>query len=206
MHKMLVRPLLFFKKIYHEIIWDIPTQKQEIFLTFDDGPSPELTPWVLDLLDKYNAKVTFFCLGKNVERHPEIYNEIIKRGHAVGNHTYSHLNGWKVNSDDYLQDVELAADITPSNLFRPPYAKITKSQRKCIAKRYKIVMWSILSRDYSRQISGKECVKNVLSDAYPGAIIVFHDSVKSAENLFYALPIILRKLKNKGYTFKEIKL
>lgn len=203
---MLVRPLLFFKKIYHEIIWDIPTQKQEIFLTFDDGPSPELTPWVLDLLDKYNAKVTFFCLGKNVERHPEIYNEIIKRGHAVGNHTYSHLNGWKVNSDDYLQDVELAADITPSNLFRPPYAKITKSQRKCIAKRYKIVMWSILSRDYSRQISGKECVKNVLSDAYPGAIIVFHDSVKSAENLFYALPIILRKLKNKGYTFKEIKL
>ena len=203
---MLFRPPPLLRRIYPSLIWHFPNEQNGLFLTFDDGPCPEMTPWVLDILDKYNAKATFFCLGKNVEMHPHLYAEIIQRGHATGNHSYSHLKGWGMETNTYIRDVDTAADYIESNLFRPPYGRISPNQAKMLSDRYRIIMWNVLSQDYSRSLSRKRCTKRVIRDMRPGAIVVFHDSVKSAQNLWYALPLVLRSLRERGWVAKPIEL
>ncbi len=201
---MLIKPANFIRKIFPSFIWNFPDEEDGIFITFDDGPCPQVTPWVLDTLDKYNAKATFFCIGKNVELYPELYREIIRRGHAVGIHSYSHVPGWGMSADDYAQDIQLAAELIDSNLFRPPYAKITLKQVRALRDRFHIVMWNILSRDYNRKLGHKTCARNVLRYMSPGAIVVFHDSMKASKNMWYALPLTLERAQKLGLKCKPI--
>ena len=203
---MRFHPPLLLTRIFPSFIWQFPEEAQALFLTFDDGPSPEVTPWVLDQLDKYGAKATFFCLGKNAEMHPELYEEILRRGHATGNHSYSHIKGWGMDTGAYVRDVDTAAASIDSNLFRPPYGRIGPHQARVLSERYKIIMWDVLSRDYSRSLSGKRCAKSVIKHLRQGAIVVFHDSVKSAQNLWVALPLVLRAIKEMGLKCKKIEL
>jgi peptidoglycan/xylan/chitin deacetylase (PgdA/CDA1 family) len=203
---MRFHPPILLKRIFPTFIWQFPEETEALFLTFDDGPSPEMTPWVLDQLDKYGAKATFFCLGKNSEMYPELYGEVLKRGHATGNHSYSHIKGWGMDTSDYIRDVDTAAEFIESNLFRPPYGRIGPHQARMLSERYKLIMWDVLSRDYSRSLSGKRCAKNVIKHLRPGAIVVFHDSVKSAQNLWVALPLVLRAIKEMGLKCKKIEL
>ena len=185
--------------------------EKEIYLTFDDGPHPLITNWVLDELKKYNALATFFCIGKNVQQFAECYNRILDEGHAVGNHTYTHLNGWKTNDKEYLADVVEAAKLIKSNLFRPPYGRIKTKQAKQIQTvlqpgNVKIIMWDVLSGDFDVSFSPQQCFSNVIENGLPGSIIVFHDSEKAFENLKYALPKLLNHLKAGGYSFKKIEV
>jgi len=203
---MYFRPPLLLRRIFPTFIWSFPDEQNALYFTFDDGPSPEVTPWVLDQLDKYGAKATFFCLGKNAELHPDLYAEIIRRGHATGNHSYSHIKGWGMDTDAYIHDVDTAAEFIESNLFRPPYGRIGPNQARMLSERYRIIMWDVLSRDYSRSLSGKRCAKNVIRALRPGAVVVFHDSVKSAQNLWYALPRVLQAVQELGWECKRIEL
>ena len=203
---MRIRPPKIIRKLFPSFIWNFPDEKDGIFLTFDDGPRPEVTPWVLDLLDKYNAKATFFCIGKNVEMFPELFEEVKRRGHAVGNHSYSHVKGWGMKTGDYIRDIDTASDMIKSNLFRPPYARIGTNQARMLDERYRTIMWSIISRDYNRNLNGEACARNVIPYLESGAIIVFHDSIKCAPNLFEALPRVLDAIKEKGLICKKIEL
>lgn len=203
---MRIRPPKIIRKLFPSFIWNFPNEKEGIFLTFDDGPRPEVTPWVLDILDKYNAKATFFCIGKNVEMFPELFEEVKQRGHAVGNHSYSHVKGWGMHTGDYVRDIDTASDMIRSNLFRPPYARIGTNQARVLSERYKPIMWNIISRDYNRNLSGDTCARNVIRHLEPGSIIVFHDSIKCAQNLFIALPQVLEAIKAKGFICKRIEL
>ena len=196
----------FIRKLFPALIWSFPDEEKNIYLTFDDGPNPEVTPWVLDKLAEFNVKATFFCLGKNVEQYPDVYQMILDAGHAVGNHSYSHIRGWGVNAGDYVQDFDLAANLIDSNLIRPPYGRITPTQARLLNERYKLIMWDILSRDYSRTVSRRGCVRNVVKHLRPGAIIVFHDSLKALRNLRYALPRVLEALRLENYICKPIEL
>lgn len=195
----------FLKRILPELHWNFRVD-DSIFLTFDDGPTPEVTPRVLDILDKFGAKATFFCLGKNVELHPEIFEEILRRGHAVGNHTYSHQKGWGMATGRYLEDVDLAGGLIHSNLFRPPYGRITRAQIRRLTERYNIIMWDILSHDYSSMVTPRNCVRNVTRHLRPGSIVVFHDSVKSSRNMYYALPRVLEQVAKRGLVARSIEL
>jgi len=197
------------KKIYDSYIWSIPGSDKILYLTFDDGPHPEATPFVLKELKKYNVLATFFCIGKNVVAYPDIYNQILREGHSVGNHTYNHLNGWKTNNDDYLKDIALAADEIDSYLFRPPYGRITSFQAKNLkpvmkGKEPKVIMWDVLSGDFDTACSPQQCLANVLFASVPGSIIVFHDSEKAFSRLEYALPRVLQYFSKKGYLFKPL--
>ena len=203
---MRINPPKIIKKLFPSFIWSLPNERKELYLTFDDGPRPEVTPWVLDQLDKYNFKATFFCIGKNVEMHPELFEEIKRRGHAVGNHSYSHVKGWGMKTGDYVRDIDIAGDLIHSNLFRPPYARIGPNQARVLSERYNPVLWSIISRDYNRQLSGKGCARNVIPYIEEGSIIVFHDSVKCAKNLWVALPLVLEAIKRKGLHSAKIEL
>ncbi len=194
------------RNIYPSFIWNFPDEKEGVFLTFDDGPRPEVTPWVLDKLDEFGAKATFFCIGKNVELFPSLFDEIVKRGHSVGNHSYSHVKGWGMDTGAYLRDIDIANDMIKSNLFRPPYARIGPNQAKMLSERYRIIMWNILSRDYNRNLSGRGCARNVIPYLEPGSIIVFHDSVKCAKNLWVALPAVLEAIRDKGLICKRIEM
>jgi peptidoglycan/xylan/chitin deacetylase (PgdA/CDA1 family) len=187
----------------------VRTKQKEVYLSFDDGPHEYVTPWVLGLLKQYNAKATFFCIGKNVSANPGIYDQILKEGHAVGNHTYSHLNGWKVSIAEYVEDIEKASTVINSNLFRPPYGKIKLSQSKRISSALKkekarIVMWDVLSADFDQSISPEECLQNVLQNYTSGSVIVFHDSEKAFSHLKYALPLVLEQLYEQGYICRKI--
>jgi len=197
------------KWIFPNYVWDIPNDGQKVFLTFDDGPTPEITEWVLEQLKKYNAKATFFCIGNNIEKYPEIFQKTIAEGHAIGNHTFDHLNGWKTTTEVYIENVKLYETQNPKlvtrNLFRPPYGKIKHYQSKILRKLgYKIIMWDVLSRDYDQSISATQCLENVLSNIETGSIIVFHDSVKAEHNLKYVLPKTLEFLKEKGFVCDKI--
>lgn len=203
---MKIDPPKFIKRLFPSFIWKLPNTKGEVYLTFDDGPRPEVTPWVLDQLDIFDAKATFFCLGKNVEMFPELFEEIKRRGHAVGNHSYSHVKGWGMKTGDYVRDIDIADDLIHSNLFRPPYARIGPSQARVLAERYRHIMWTIISRDYSRRTDGQKCVKNVVPYLESGAIIAFHDSIKCAGNLFEALPQVLEAIREKGLHSARIEL
>jgi peptidoglycan/xylan/chitin deacetylase (PgdA/CDA1 family) len=198
--------------LYSNQIWSFSSEKKELFLTFDDGPTPEITDWALDILKDFNAKATFFCIGKNVEEHPEIFNRIILERHSVGNHTHNHVKGWKTTAKDYLENTQKAQEVlnhlskkNELKLFRPPYGKIKTSQTKqLIQLGYTIVMWSVLSADFDQHISEEQCYSNVIKNASSGSIIVFHDSVKASKNLKTTLPKVLEYFSKKGYTFKKI--
>ena len=197
------------KRIYDSYIWSIPVNDKILYLTFDDGPHPEATPFVLKELKKHNALATFFCIGKNVVSYPGIYKQIINEGHSVGNHTYNHLNGWKTGNDDYLKDITLASHEIDSDLFRPPYGRITSFQAKNLkpamrGKAPKVIMWDVLSGDFDTSSSPQQCLANVLFASTPGSIIIFHDSEKAFRRLEYTLPKVLHYFSEKGYLFKAI--
>ncbi len=203
----LVKMPRWIKKVYPKQIWDIPVEKDELFLSFDDGPHPEHTAFVLDELKKFNAKATFFCIGKNVLSYPEIYRRIIEEGHAVGNHSFNHLNGWKTNDALYLENIEMAKQYIDSNLFRPPYGKITRFQvNQLLQKRYaySVIMWTVLSGDFDVSVSPQQCLENVLLNTKRGSIVVFHDSEKAQERLRFALPEVLKYFTEKGFRFNKI--
>jgi peptidoglycan/xylan/chitin deacetylase (PgdA/CDA1 family) len=195
------------RKLFGVAIWEIPRATKTIFLTFDDGPHPQITPFVLDELAKYNAKGTFFCIGKNVVEHPDVFKRILEQGHAVGNHTHDHLDGWKTQNVKYLQNILEARNFINSHLFRPPYGRITSKQKKLLIKLdepFKLIMWSVLSGDFDISLSPEKCLKNVLDNADNGAVIVFHDSEKAFERLQYVLPIVLKYFSDRGYCFEKI--
>ena len=205
----LVKSPWILKKLYSSCIWEINTSEKELFLTFDDGPQPGVTDFVLDQLDKFNAKATFFCIGKNVVANKEIFERITREGHSVGNHTYTHLNGWKTDDKEYLRDIEDAKGIIHSDLFRPPYGRITRFQLQQMNSprfRLKVIMWSVLSGDFDPQAGKDQCYLNVASNAGPGSIIVFHDSIKAFEKLKQVLPMVLELFSERGYIFKAIAL
>jgi peptidoglycan/xylan/chitin deacetylase (PgdA/CDA1 family) len=195
------------RKFFSGSIWDVNEPEKSIYLSFDDGPHPVITPFVLDELKKYNALATFFCIGKNVVENPLIFSRIQDEGHAVGNHTYDHLNGWKTSETEYLQNIAKAAKYIDSHLFRPPYGRIKATQHKALGKLdkpLKVVMWSVLSGDFDVNITPEKCCENVLKNAESGSVIVFHDSEKAYERLRYALPLVLEYFSGKGYQFEKI--
>jgi peptidoglycan/xylan/chitin deacetylase (PgdA/CDA1 family) len=197
-------PPKFFTNLFPNVVWRMPNDSNSVYLTFDDGPTEHITPWVLDLLKEHNAKATFFCLGKKVEMHPDIFQRIIDEGHAVGNHSYSHLKGWETRTGQYVQDVDLAADLIPGNLFRPPYGRIKNSQFRVLSERYRVILWDVLSMDYSRWVTPKRCASLVKNNLHSGAIIVFHDSKKAERNMKYGLVRTIEAVKKKGLNFKTI--
>ena len=196
--------------MYPTLVWDIPATEKVLYLTFDDGPHPTATPFVLNQLQQYNAKATFFCIGNNVVKHPEIYGKLLAEGHATGNHTHNHVNGWKTTNSQYIENVQAAAEHVNSKLFRPPYGRISKLQAKMLQQNpgfnFSVVMWNVLSGDFDTALSPEGCLKNVLENAKPGSIIVFHDSEKAYERMSYALPRLLEYYSNQGYTFRPITL
>lgn len=202
---MLFRPPKFLKRLMPSLIWNLEGEP-DVFLTFDDGPTPEITEWILDELSKYDAKATFFCLGKNVEQYPHLYNKIIEQGHKVGNHTYSHQKGWEMSLERYIEDVDFANQFIHTDLFRPPYGRIKPSQARKLSERYSLIMWDVLSQDYSNLISPRKCLRNVTKYVKGGSIVVFHDSNKSFRNLRYALPRALEHIHKQGLKCKSIEL
>lgn len=198
----------FIKKLFSNYTWDLPNNENKIYLTFDDGPTPEITEWVLNQLQIYNAKATFFCIGNNIEKYPEIFSKINNEGHSIGNHTFNHLNGWKTSTQEYIENVNLCEDSisnTKSKIFRPPYGKLKAAQSKKIRQLgYKIIMWDVLSADFDTTISKEKCLKNVLQNVQSGSIIIFHDSVNAFQNLEYTLPKTLKYLYEKGFVFEKI--
>ncbi len=195
------------QKLFPTMIWQMGKQEKVLYLTFDDGPHPIHTSVVLHQLKKYNAQATFFCIGNNVKKYPTIYKQIIEEGHAIGNHTFHHLNGKKVSDKEYVQDINEASKYIDSKLFRPPYGSITRFQTNLLIEKnnpYKIIMWTILSGDFDNKLSKEKCLKNVISKASNGDIIVFHDSDKAAEKMSYSLPKVLQYFSEKGFQFKKI--
>jgi peptidoglycan/xylan/chitin deacetylase (PgdA/CDA1 family) len=187
-----------------DFFWRIPTENKEVFLTFDDGPTPIITEKVLDLLSHYQAKATFFCIGKNVDNHPQLFHRILDEGHEVGNHTQNHKNGWKTGYAQYLRDVLTAKKSNPSTLFRPPYGQISRTQTKALLKHYSIIMWDVLTGDFDASLSVETCIEKVLQLTKPGSIIVFHDSLKASPIMLQTLPAVLEALSQKGYQFSSI--
>jgi peptidoglycan/xylan/chitin deacetylase (PgdA/CDA1 family) len=199
-----MRPPFLFRRLFRSLVWNIQTKDLVLFLTFDDGPIPEVTPTVLSLLKKYNAKATFFCIGDNVNRHPDIFNRLINEGHIIGNHTFNHLNGWKTKTDSYIQNIEKCHALIKNNLFRPPYGKITPTQYSILKKGYSIIMWDVLSGDWKSEMSAEDCFENVKRKSKPGSIIVFHDSLKAEKRMLAALEKTLEYFSKKGFRFQSL--
>lgn len=203
----------FIQWLYPQRIWAFSTKSNTVHLTFDDGPIPEVTPWVLSELKKYNAKATFFCIGENIEKHPQIFKQIIDDGHAVGNHTYNHINGWEIETSEYIKNVLKAQDVINSEfrilnselLFRPPYGKMTSKQAKILQQKgFKILMWDVLSYDYDASISKKKCLQNIQKNIDSGSIVVLHDSLKAENNIRYVLPKVLTYLSLRQFNISKI--
>ncbi len=202
---MRFKPPKFLRNLMPGLVWEIPGGG-DVYLTFDDGPTPGVTEWILDELARWDARATFFCLGRNVEAHPDLYARIVDEGHRVGNHTHSHTDGWGCDAARYVADVDRAAGAIDSHLFRPPYGRISPREAKVLAERYRIVMWNIISRDYNRGLSPRGCLANVVRHVEPGDIVVFHDSVKAFKNMSYALPRTLEYLHARGMRSRAIEL
>jgi peptidoglycan/xylan/chitin deacetylase (PgdA/CDA1 family) len=185
----------------------MPSDKKTIYLTFDDGPHPEITNFVLDTLKNHQAKASFFCIGDNVKKFPETFHRIIDEGHAIGNHTFNHLNGWKTSDELYLDNIAEASEWIDSTMFRPPYGRITRFQLSQLQKprfQMKTIMWSVLSGDFDQKIAGEKCYQNVIRNSGNGAIVVFHDSEKAAVRMQYALPKVLKHFADLGFTFEKL--
>lgn len=210
-----IKTPFWLKRFYAGYTWDIPVAGKELFLTFDDGPHPVATPFVLDMLKSFGARATFFCIGKNVEAYPEIYRRILDEGHAVGNHTYQHLNGWKTSTDLYMADISKAARVISSSLFRPPYGRITRQQAGQLkqlllqtgenSKKNRVIMWDVLSADFDIKLTADTCASHVIRHAVPGSVVVFHDSEKALPRLSGALPKVLKSFSERGFSFEKIK-
>ncbi len=192
------------KNIFPEITWNIQGSEPALYLTFDDGPTPDITSRVLKELDRFRAKATFFCIGRNVERHPDIFSQVVDKGHAVGNHTYSHLKGWYTADKEYYDDIILAARFIHSSLYRPAYGMITPAQLRHLKQQYQIVLWEIMSYDFDFNTSPEQCLSNVIRHTRPGSVVVFHDSLKASEKTLYALPRVLEHFAEKGWAFRKI--
>lgn len=197
------------KKLFPKgLVWDMPVSDEPtVYITFDDGPHPTATPFVLEQLKKYNAKATFFCVGNNVTKYPEVYERMVSEGHTPANHTYNHMNGWKTDDTTYLQNIEQAGEHIKSKLFRPPYGLIRRSQARQLRQRHpdwKIIMWDVLSGDFDRELSPQKCLENVLKHIKPGSILLFHDSEKAWERMSYALPHVLEHCKRQGWKMDAI--
>lgn len=193
------------RRLYPDCLWEMPKDDGKIYLTFDDGPHPDATPMVLDMLAAAGAKASFFCIGDNVRKYPEIYQRILREGHRVGNHSYHHLNGWKTSNDAYLEDIRKAAERIDSNIFRPPYGRIRRAQIRALRSiGMKPVMWSLLSGDFDPQLSEEQCAENVLKNLAPGHIVVFHDSKKALQKMQYALPLVLQLISERGWVAEKL--
>lgn len=201
-----VRIPKWFINLNKSLVWKITSTEKILYLSFDDGPHEMVTTFVLNELKRFNAKATFFCIGKNVKAHPDVYARIIDEGHAVGNHTFNHLNGWKTKSEKYVSDIKDAAQYINSKLFRPPYGKVSRAEAKELRSNfnYKIIMWHILSADFDEKISPQKCLQNVMHYVKQGSIIVFHDSLKAWPRMSFALPRMLKYFTDKGYRFETI--
>ena len=200
----LTRTPNFIQNLFPNFTWRVPTEQKVAYLTFDDGPIPEITPWVLDQLNAYQAKATFFCVGENVTKHPDIFEMVVQRGHQVGNHTYNHLSGWSTDNMDYYHNVRKCAQLVKSSLSRPPYGRLKPHQVQFLQRHYQIVMWDVLSGDFDPGTTLEQCYDNVMSKVRNGSIIVFHDSIKAEEKLKYTLPLVLEELSTRGFTFESI--
>lgn len=209
---MWVKTNRFVKWIFPKYVWEIQNSEKKIYLTFDDGPIPEVTEWVLQVLNDYDIKATFFCIGDNIKKHPNIFKKVIQDGHSIGNHTFNHLKGWDFPTQKYVENAllcesEIQSQIKnlKSKIFRPPYGKVKPSQsRKLRNMGYKIIMWDVLSRDYDKEISPEQCLENIIQNTVSGSIIICHDSTKAFKNLEFALPKAIGYLKNKGFLFDTI--
>ncbi len=186
--------------MHKQLLWKIPTREKQLFLSFDDGPTTALTPFILEQLAIYNAKATFFCVGENVQKHPQLVERILSQGHAIGNHTHNHLKGWTTPLDLYTDNVKKADEYIGSQLFRPPYGRITRPQIDALKDRYTIVMWSVLSGDFDISITPQQSLKNLMRSR-AGDIVVMHDNVKAKEKLYHNLPFFLKHYTEKGYSF-----
>jgi len=200
----LVHTPQYVQALFPGLTWKMPAGQKTIYLTFDDGPIPEVTPWVLDTLRQYKAKATFFCVGDNVRKYPGIYEQVIEEGHSVGNHTLNHLSGWSTENISYFHNIRHCARVVHSGLFRPPYGKLRPSQIQFLSRHYRIIMWDVLSADFDNDISPEDCFQNVIQHAEMGSIVVFHDSLKAQTNLRYALPLVLEHFSRLGYTFSAL--
>ena len=200
----LVKTPNFIQNLFPNFIWKIPSSEKVIYLTFDDGPIPEVTPWVLDQLEQFDASATFFCVGDNITKNPEVFDLVLQKGHAVGNHTHNHVSGWLTDNIPYYHNVRKCATQVKSDLFRPPYGRLKPHQIQFLQRHYKIIMWDVLSGDFDTTITPEKCYMNVIQNTNPGSIIVFHDSVKAKNNLEYALPRALSYFSDKGYRFESL--
>jgi len=200
----LVKTPKFIQNLFPNYLWRKSREDKILYLTFDDGPIPEITPWVLQQLEEYNAKGTFFCVGENVKKHPEIFEAVKNAGHSVGNHTMHHLNGWLTDNLAYFHDTRHCAHLVNSDLFRPPYGRLKPKQARFLQRHYNIVMWDVLSGDFDENINGEDCFQNVLKYTKSGSIIVFHDSVKAFPRLEYVLPKVLAYYAKEGYKFEAV--
>ncbi len=204
----LIKTPLLLKKLYPNLIWNLDRTQKSIYLTFDDGPIPIVTPFVLKTLEHYNAKATFFCIGDNIQKHPDIFEQLSAGGHAIGNHTFNHLRGWKTDTDRYTDNFKQCDELVHSSLFRPPYGRIKRSQISAIKEakhnNIDIVMWDVLSGDFDQNVQPEVCLKNVLASTKAGSIVVFHDSLKAFPRLEYVLPRALKYWNKKGYQFKAL--
>jgi peptidoglycan/xylan/chitin deacetylase (PgdA/CDA1 family) len=208
---MVHRVPFFLPWLYPNLVWKIKTDKKELFLTFDDGPVPGPTDFVLETLRQYNSQATFFCIGDNIRKHPEVFKKVIDAGHAVGNHTFNHLKGWSVSTEKYVQNVKECENefrnsqpgFQGSKHFRPPYGRITRAQIKSLSA-YKIIMWDVLTIDYNKRLSGEHCLRNSIRATQHGSIVVFHDSLKAERNMMHALPRFMEHFLELGYVFKAL--
>ena len=194
------------KWLYPSFIWSKPTADKIIYLTFDDGPIPNVTEWVLDVLEQYQAKATFFCVGDNIRKHPQVFNKVRQARHSIGNHTFNHLNGWKTSKEIYLNNVSKFESVAGKEvqLFRPPYGKITSSQAATIQQTHQIIMWDVLSGDFDHTLSPQDCLKKSIQYTEKGTIIIFHDSLKAQKTLEFVLPRYLEHFHTLGYTFQKL--
>ena len=196
------QPPQFIRRLYPRACWRMDSSERAVYLTFDDGPIPEVTPWVLDVLDKYRIKATFFMVGDNVRKHPDEFKMVVERGHRIGNHTYNHLKGMAEQTDHYVANIDKADCYLSTNLFRPPHGLMRLRQYRALCERYHIIMWDLVTRDYNPKLNGRQILRKVQQYARPGSIITFHDSLRATHNLYYALPRAIEWLLAEGYEFK----
>ncbi len=199
---LIEQPAKFLRWIYPTALWRMNSTEKSVYLTFDDGPIPEVTPWVLDVLDRYGVKATFFMVGENAAKHPEVFEMVKARGHRIGNHTYNHIGGMRHGISSYVANVDKANELLRTNLFRPPHGWMKWEQFLFVRSSYKVVMWDLVTRDYSTHLNGRDVLLNVRRYARPGSIITFHDSLKSLDKLLYALPRAIEWLQAQGYSFR----